>query len=78
MGMAKTRSNAKGFTAPPSRHIDPGTVYTGGEAMTLLRIGPHKLADEISSGRLRARREGKRYMILGQALLDWATGAQGT
>lgn len=52
--------------------IEADTVYTLGEARTLLRIGRNLMRQLVDSGELRAKKVGKRrYRVLGSELLRY-------
>lgn len=53
------------------RMIRPGALYTQNEAVTLLAAGRTAVRDAVRSGAIESRLDGRRRMIMGQALIDW-------
>ncbi len=62
----KTKRRPPGKQKPPLPEIRPTHPYTLDEATRLLRVRKARLRAEVPH-----RKDGRRYLFLGQNLLDW-------
>lgn len=53
--------------------IDNNKIYTVADAAAILGIHPETLKRHIREGKIRAKRIGHGYKILGQAIIDAVT-----
>lgn len=49
-------------------------IYTKAEAQRILRVGTNKIGELLATGRIKAIKEGRRWLIPSEALQDFING----
>jgi hypothetical protein len=63
--------------APPAVHcIAEHGVYSGEDAIRILRLRKSTIRREVRAGRLRVSKRAGRYYLLGEWLLEWLRGGE--
>jgi Helix-turn-helix domain len=62
---------------PDTFTIEPNGVYGNDDVCTMLDVSPQTLAGARRTGALRAARKGRRWLYLGEWLLEWLRQPEG-